>query len=269
MPKFFYGIIISVILLLLLYTFTKPSDKNPSSTEEPLLTEDSTERTLNKNYPVIVLDAGHGGFDPGKVGINEALEKDINLSIVKKLRTLLEEEGFTVYLTREDDKLLAPANSTSKKKDDMIARIEMITELNPFFTISIHQNSFTDASTSGPQVFYYKDSEESATMAQVIQDVLNVQLAPAKKRVPQANENYYLLTRTPTPTVIVECGFLSNPTEADLLTQEEYQSRVANSIFLGILSYYEASTSESPSPNPSAQESSSMEFITSILTLSE
>lgn len=244
MPKFFYGIIFSVILLLLLYTFTKPSENDPSSTENLSSTEAGTEEiSEKKEYPVIVLDAGHGGFDPGKVGVNGALEKDINLAIVKKLQALLEEKGFTVYLTREEDALLAPANSTSQKKDDMIARVEMITELNPFFTISIHQNSFTDPDSNGPQVFYYKDSEESATMAHVIQDVMNSQLEPAKKRSPQANANYYLLTRTPTPTVIVECGFLSNPTEADLLTQEDYQSRVANSIFLGILSYYEATTS--------------------------
>ena len=244
MPKFFYGIIFSVVLLLLLYTFTKPSDKNLDTTEDLSATENhSDESAPKKDYPIIVLDAGHGGFDPGKVGINGALEKDINLSIVKKLQTLLEEEGFTVRLTRDKDALLAPSNSTSQKKDDMIARIEMIKELNPFFTISIHQNSFTDSSTSGPQVFYYKDSEESATMAQVIQDILNTQLTPAKNRAPQSNTNYYLLTRTPTPTVIVECGFLSNPTEADLLTQEDYQSRIANAIFLGILSYYEASTS--------------------------
>ena len=243
MPKFFYGIIFSVVLLLLLYTFAKPSDKDPSSTEQPSSTEDVSEDTSNKkNYPVIVLDAGHGGFDPGKVGINGALEKDINLSIVKKLQALLEEKGFTVYLTREKDSLLAPVNSSNKKKDDMIARIEMITRLNPFFTISIHQNSFTNSSTSGPQVFYYKNSEESATMAQVIQDVLNTQLEPSKKRTPQSNTNYYLLTKTPTPTVIVECGFLSNPAEADLLIQDDYQSRIANAIFLGILSYYEAST---------------------------
>ena len=243
MPKFFYGIILSVVLLLLLYTFTNPKKDELDSTEQLSSTEDMTEEShAKKNYPTLVLDAGHGGFDPGKVGVNGALEKDINLSIVKKLQALLEEEGFTVYLTRDKDALLAPANSTSKKKDDMIARIEMITELDPFFTISIHQNSFTDSSTSGPQVFYYKDSEESATMAQIIQDVLNTQLNPAKKRAPQANTNYYLLTRTPTPTVIVECGFLSNPSEADLLTQDEYQSRVANSIFLGILSYYEAVT---------------------------
>lgn len=244
MPKFFYGIIISAIILLLLYTFTKPSSEDLNSTENLSSTENSTDESLKKkSYPILVLDAGHGGFDPGKVGINGALEKDINLSIVKKLQILLEEEGFIVYLTRDTDALLAPVNSNSKKKDDMIARIEMIKELNPFFTISIHQNSFTDSSASGPQVFYYKESEKSATMAQVIQDVLNTQLAPTKKRSPQANTNYYLLTRTPTPTVIVECGFLSNPIEADLLTQEEYQSRIANAVFLGILSYYEASTS--------------------------
>lgn len=255
MPKFFYGIIFSVVLLLLLYTFTKPSEKEPSSTEDLTTTENSSEdNSEKKNYPVIVLDAGHGGYDPGKVGVNGALEKDINLSIVKKLQNLLEEKGFTVYLTREKDALLAPATSTSKKKDDMIARIEMITELNPFFTISIHQNSFTDPASSGPQVFYYETSEESATMAQVIQDVLNTQLEPVKKRSPQSNTNYYLLTRTPTPTVIVECGFLSNPTEADLLTQDEYQSRVANSIFLGILSYYEASISNASTSNQTQSE---------------
>ncbi len=244
MPKIFYGIIASILLLILIFIFTQPSDNSPSSTEDLSTTENSTEEnTVKKDYPVIVLDAGHGGFDPGKVGINGELEKDINLSIVKKLQRLLEEEGFNVHLTRESDKLLAPANSTSQKKDDMIARIEMISELDPFFTISIHQNSFTDPDSNGPQVFYYKDSEQSATMAQVIQEVMNEYLQPEKKREAQSNTNYYLLTRTSTPTVIVECGFLSNPKEAELLAQDEYQTKVANAIFLGILSYYEASTS--------------------------
>lgn len=242
MPKFFYGIIFSVVLFLLVFAFTQPKDN--SSTDDSLSTEYNTEEgTTSITYPVIVLDAGHGGYDPGKVGINGVLEKDINLSIVKKLQALLEEEGFTIYLTRDSDKILGPANSTSPKKDDMIARIEMITELNPYFTISIHQNSFTDPSSNGPQVFYYKDSEPSAAMAGVIQDVLNTQLNPQKKRKPQANANYYLLTRTPTPTVIVECGFLSNPAEADLLAQDSYQDKVAHAIFLGILSYYESTTS--------------------------
>lgn len=241
MPKFFYGIIFSLIVFILVSSFF--DSPLSDSQKESISTEDTTEVSPAHTYPLIVLDAGHGGFDPGKVGVNGALEKDINLTIVKKLQKLLEEEGFQVQLTRESDKLLAPANSSSPKKDDMIKRIEMITELDPFFTISIHQNSFTSPSVNGPQVFFYKDSEESATMAQVIQDVLNTQLNPAKKRVPQSNDNYYLLTRTPTPTVIVECGFLSNPAEADLLIQESYQDRVARAIFLGILSYYESVTS--------------------------
>jgi len=242
MPKKFYRILFLIILLLVIFFFTNPNGTNPS-TDESFSTELETEESASISYPTIVLDAGHGGFDPGKVGINGVLEKDINLSIVKKLQALLEEEGFTIYLTREDDQLLAPLNSSSKKKDDMIARIEMISNLDPFFTISIHQNSFTDPSTSGPQVFYYKDSEASATMAYVLQDVLNLQLNPPKKRMPQTNQNYYLLTRTPTPTVIVECGFLSNPSEADLLAQDAYQEKIAHAIFLGILSYYESTTS--------------------------
>ena len=94
----------------------------------------------------------------------------------------------------------------------------------------------------------YKDSVQSATMAQVIQNSLNQYLNPKKKRQPQANANYYLLTRTPTPTVIVECGFLSNPDEATLLATEGYQQKVAEAIFMGIVSYYEAN---SPDQTPS------------------
>lgn len=201
MPKFFYGILLAVILIVLVFTFTKPSKDN-SSTEESFSETSSEEEISETTYPTIVLDAGHGGFDPGKVGVNGELEKDINLSIVMKLKELLENKGFTVYLTRDSDNILASPNSTSQKKDDMIARIEKITEINPFFTVSIHQNSFTSPDTSGPQVFYYKDSVESATMAQIIQDIMNRQLNPQKGRQPQANSNYYLLTRTPTPTVI-------------------------------------------------------------------
>lgn len=242
MPKFFYGVILAIIVIVLVFTFTKPSKDN-SSTEDFLSETSSEDEIVEITYPTVVLDAGHGGFDPGKVGINGVLEKDINLAIVIKLKELLEEKGFTVYLTRDSDNLLASPNSTSQKKDDMIARIQLISEINPFFTISIHQNSFTDPSVNGPQVFYYKDSVESATMAQVLQDILNSQLNPQKKRQPQANANYYLLTRTPTPTVIVECGFLSNQTEADLLAQDSYQDQVARAIFSGIVAYYEATTS--------------------------
>ena len=243
MPKFISGIIVALILLALVFFLTKPFEKDPSSTEDTSSqTEEPSEQP--KNLGVIVLDAGHGGLDPGKVGVNDVLEKDINLAIVLKLRPLLEDYGFTVHLTRDSDKILGPANSSRPKRDDMIARVDMVKELNPYFTISIHQNSFPTPSVNGPQVFYYKDSVESATMAQIVQNSLNQYLNPQKKREPQANANYYLLTRTPTPTVIVECGFLSNPDEAALLATDAYQQKVAEAVFMGVVSYYETNSQD-------------------------
>lgn len=245
MPKIFYGILISIAVFALIFFVIRPFDSDsPSTEEESSSTEDTS---AEKNLPLIVLDAGHGGFDPGKVGINGVLEKNINLAIVQKLQVLLEEYGFKIILTRDSDQILGPANSSRPKMDDMIARVEMVKELQPYFTVSIHQNSFTSPNVVGPQVFYYKDSTESATMAQVVQNALNQYLEPKKKREPQSNTNYYLLTRTPTPTIIVECGFLSNPEEAELLASEEYQEKVAQAICMGIISYYE-SNSSTPTP---------------------
>ena len=241
MPKFISGLIILLIIGALVFFFTRPAEPDTPSTENPSgQTEDSSE--TKRDCGVIVLDAGHGGLDPGKVGVNDVLEKDINLAIVLKLKPLLEDYGFTIHLTRDSDKILGPANSSRPKRDDMIARVDMVKQLNPYFTISIHQNSFPTPSVNGPQTFYYKDSEASATMAQVIQNALNQYLNPQKKRQPQANANYYLLTRTPTPTVIVECGFLSNPDEAALLATDTYQQKIAEAIYMGVVSYYETNS---------------------------
>ena len=128
----------------------------------------------------IVLDAGHGGSDPGKVGCNDALEKDINLSIVLKLKTLFENKGYKVVLTRSDDTVPADENSRSVKVEDLRNRVKLITDTNPVMTISIHQNSFPDASVSGPQVFYFEQSAESSAIASVMQDTLNNSLNPPK-----------------------------------------------------------------------------------------
>ena len=152
----------------------------------------------------IVLDAGHGGSDPGKVGCNDTLEKDINLSIVLKLKTLFENKGYKVVLTRSDDTVPADENSRSVKVEDLRNRVKLITDTNPVMTISIHQNSFPDASVSGPQVFYFEQSAESSAIASVMQDTLNNSLNPPKPRVCKSNNDYYILKKTPTPIIIVE-----------------------------------------------------------------
>lgn len=194
-------------------------------------------KTTEEPSRCIVLDAGHGGSDPGKVGCNDVLEKDINLSIVYKLKTLFENKGFEVVLTRTDDKPLADDNAKNMKIEDMRNRVALITKTMPVMTISIHQNSFPDGSISGPQVFFYDQSPEGEAIAATLQDTLNTVMEPPKPRASKSNDDYYILKKTPTPTVIVECGFLSNEKEAADLTTEAYQEKLARAIFLGTCEY--------------------------------
>ena len=161
----------------------------------------------------IAVDAGHGGSDPGKVGVNDALEKDINLSLALKLRDLLEKKDISVVLTRDSDASLAPLDAANKKASDMQKRCQIISEANPVFTISLHQNSYPSEEVKGAQVFYYTQSEQGKQLAEILQSNLVSRVDPQNKRTAKANESYYLLKKTPTPTVIVECGFLSNPTK--------------------------------------------------------
>lgn len=173
------------------------------------------------------------------MGVNGALEKDINLSLALKLKDLLEQKEIEVVLTRDSDAGLYPADATNKKVADMQKRCQLITDANPVFTISLHQNSYITEDIKGAQVFYYGQSTQGEELATIIQNSLISRVDPENKRVAKANESYYLLKKTPTPTVIVECGFLSNPAEADLLLDEEYQDKLVRAIYMGVLEYLE------------------------------
>lgn len=185
----------------------------------------------------VVVDAGHGGSDPGKVGINGVLEKDVNLSIALKLKEFLEANDVKVVLTRENDEGLYDADSSNKKVQDMKRRIALIEETAPVLTVSIHQNSYPEEYVHGAQTFYYETSEAGKKLAAQLQTRLIEDLDPENKRQIKANDSYYLLKKTPTPIVIVECGFLSNQEEADKLCTDWYQEKLAWSIHLGILQY--------------------------------
>ena len=186
---------------------------------------------------VVVVDAGHGGEDPGKVGADGELEKDINLKIAKKVKKRLEEKGISVIMTRERDEMLNGKSVDNKKREDMEERVRLINEAVPHLAVSIHQNSYEDSNVSGPQVFYYSESLEGEKMAVKIQNELH-KINENKKRQAKANDSYYLLRRTEVPTVIVECGFLSNREEAMLLVSEDYQNEIANAIVRGIESCF-------------------------------
>lgn len=185
----------------------------------------------------IVIDAGHGGTDPGKIGINGKKEKDINLQIAKELKKKLEKEGIEVVMTRESDEGLYNSSSRNKKVDDMKKRCKIIDEAKPVFTISIHQNSYPEEYVKGAQVFYYGQSQEGKELAEILQESMVQQLDKENHRTAKANESYYLLKKTESPTVIVECGFLSNSEEAKLLADKDYQKKVAEAIHTGIKKY--------------------------------
>lgn len=185
----------------------------------------------------VVIDAGHGGDDPGKIGVNQLLEKDVNLSIALKVRQYLEAQGIRVVMTREDENGLYDSGAPNKKVQDMKRRVALIEETAPAITVSIHQNSYPEEYVHGAQVFYYENSRDGQLLAQLLQSQLVEKLDPENHRQIKANDSYYLLKKTNIPIVIVECGFLSNQTEAKLLGQEEYQDRVAWAIHMGILQY--------------------------------
>ncbi len=185
----------------------------------------------------VVLDAGHGADDSGKVGINQILEKDINLEIAKYTKELLEKEGIHVVMTREDDSPLYQPSDSNKKLADMKKRIQAMTDCNADIAVSIHQNSYTQESVKGPQVFYYKDSAEGKKLAASIQDSFDFVVGEDNTRTIKPNGEYYLLVHSPMPLVICECGFLSNWEEARLLATPEYQKSVAEAIAHGIMEY--------------------------------
>lgn len=218
------------ILLLLIVFFV--------SREAGIMTSQATAGAeKEEKKAVVVIDAGHGGNDPGKVGVNKSLEKDINLEIAKKLKTYLENSDVEVILTREDDRGLYKESARSKKSSDMQNRVKKIEKANPDLVVSIHQNSYHQEDVSGGQVFYYGRSKEGKKLAEIVQKRFDYVLGEENTRAAKANDSYYLLLHVKEPIIIVECGFLSNWEEAVKLDSEEYQSRLAWTIHMGILEY--------------------------------
>ena len=222
---------------------SKPSQTKPAKKPETQLAQTKPSKTKPTRSPrvrtlVIMIDPGHGGEDPGKIGVNQAKEKDVNLKIAKKTKERLEKKGWKVVMTREKDVMLGDPAAGNKKIHDMKARVERINKTMPQAAVSIHQNSYQDAQIHGAQVFYYSHSEEGKRMAEVMQKAL-LKADEENTRQAKANDTYYLLKRTEVPTIIVECGFLSNPEEAAKLVTPKYQEKLAEAIAEGILACME------------------------------
>lgn len=194
---------------------------------------DIKQASLPSNKKHIVIDAGHGGWDPGKVSSEGVNEKDINLEIATVLKDYFEQSGAIVSITRIEDSAL-----DENKRQDLKKRLELANKENVDVFISIHQNSFPQESVKGAQVFYYKNSENGKLVAECIQNRLKQVVDEDNNRVAKENSSYYLLKNTSIPSVIVECGFLSNNAENKKLQDKEYQKKVAWALYMGVLDYF-------------------------------
>lgn len=192
--------------------------------------------SVEANGKLVVIDPGHGGYDPGKVGINGALEKDINLDISLKVEDILIKSGYKVIMTRTTDSGMMENGNELGKTSDLDARVTIINESHADMAISIHQNSYTTEDVKGAQVFYYETSETGKAASAIMQERLR-EIEPTNHRQIKGNTSYYLLKRTSIPTIIVECGFLSNMNEANLLCDDTYQTEMAVAIVAGITEY--------------------------------
>jgi len=185
----------------------------------------------------IVLDAGNGGVDTGSVGkTTKITESELNLAIVNKLESLLNSGGIDVVKTRKDENGLYGIYSKDYKIRDMQARKEIIENSGAKLLVSIHMNSFTSSSNRGAQVFYHDANPNSEILALSIQNCFQKDLPESNKGI-STGDYYILKCDSSIPSVLCECGYLSNPEDEKLLADEEYQKRVAYSIYKGIVSY--------------------------------
>lgn len=222
-------------LLLVIFCsglFMCPKCKKYSNAIEP---STSTDTVPGHNYTVVI-DAGHGGTDPGSIGYkSKVFEADLNLKISKMLEEKLEKTGIMVVMTRSDKNGLAEGMGKKFKKEDMRLRKELIKNVRPNMVISIHHNSYTNHKLRGAQVFYDKTSDISKQIAECIQKEFIKTLDHSNKSTSPGD--YFMLKCTTAPSVIVECGFISNAEEEQLLLTNEYQQKIVDAIYLGVVNF--------------------------------
>lgn len=197
-----------------------------------------------KEHPeTIVVDAGHGGEDGGATGFSARPEKDINLAVAKDLQQLLAASGYHVVMTRTADVSLSDPLKTirERKVSDIHNRMKLIEAQGSCIFVSIHQNFFEQSQYHGTQVFYSRNDAGSKDLAEAIRSrVVGLLQKDNSRAVKPATSSIYLLWNAKIPAVLVECGFLSNGQESEQLNQDDYQHKMAFSIYCGLLDYCNA-----------------------------
>ncbi len=228
-----YGFIVLLIVSVIVICIAARDVK------EDIEADFDTEPPSSMSEKIILVDPGHGGFDAG-ASKGETLEKDINLSVALKLKEEILKRGGKAIMTREEDVSTADEkrkDGSTKKASDLKNRKAMINECD--IAVSIHMNKFEQPKYWGAQVFYADKSPESKVLGETIQGALKEYLKDGNERVAKKSDgSIFLLKNVPKPTVIVECGFLSNAEELKKLENEDYQRKIAEGICIGIEKYF-------------------------------
>lgn len=199
--------------------------------------ETNSDTVPSRNYTVVI-DPGHGGTDPGSIGYKTKVHEDkLNLKMSKLLKTKLESAGINVVMTRTDNNALIDGAGRKWKRQEMEARRDLIIKTRPNMVISLHQNSYTNHALRGAQVFYDKKSEISKQIADSIQEQFKLNLDASIKATSPGD--YFMLKCSSAPSVIVECGFLSNEEDEKLLQTYSYQEKIIDSIYKGIVNFFQ------------------------------
>lgn len=192
----------------------------------------------------VIIDAGHGGIDPGAVA-NGLIEKDLNLEVALKLNSFLSLANVKVVMTRSDDVLLGEGETIRKQKiSDLKKRLEILSSQNNCVFVSIHMNKFEQSTAHGLQVFYAGKSDEARKLAQLIQDYSKLIDETNTRNIKPDGGNIYILENTDKTAILVECGFLSNNKDAVMLSTDEYKNKLAFIIYSGIIKYLQEYSDE-------------------------
>lgn len=227
-----FSIALIIMLLMTIYGFI---------TKTTVATIDAADENVDSKKIKILIDPGHGGIDQGASGDLDKAEAPINLDISTKLMKFLEGGGFEVEMTRYDDHGLYDDNAPTiraKKNEDLNNRVKVINDSNADLVISVHLNAFPQKQYSGAHVFYKKNCESSKIAAEILQDNLKEILDKSNNRVPQAKKDMKIIDNSNKPIILIECGFLSNNEEERKLITDEYQEKVAWSIYTGLMKYF-------------------------------
>ena len=196
---------------------------------------------------IIILDAGHGGEDPGAVADGGIYEKDLNLQIALEIGRILEEKGYIVVYTRTDDKLLYKEEENVKgirKISDLKNRCKFADRYPGSIFVSIHMNSFGSSKYSGLQVYYSLDNQQSLSLANSVQERVVNDIQNSNKRVTKPGKDMYILEHISNPAILIECGFITNQEELKKLSEKEYQKQLSFSIVCGIIDYIDKNNND-------------------------